>query len=99
MKRIVWIGLIPLATYLVLDDRLTIVQRIVITTLGAIVIWVIAVAFSTGRFACPRCGKGLFKVPRGAARDVAAKLKSQEGLGACPHCGASFDVSISPQED
>lgn len=45
---------------------------------------------------CPRCGKSLRQLPRALVRKVAKELASKEGIAACPHCGASFDVPMPP---
>jgi predicted RNA-binding Zn-ribbon protein involved in translation (DUF1610 family) len=54
-------------------------------------------SLSGRRFLCPQCGKRVLKAKRGPKFwETVERYNSAEGLAACPHCGASFDVPMPP---
>jgi predicted RNA-binding Zn-ribbon protein involved in translation (DUF1610 family) len=62
---------------------------------GALAVAAFAILTSrTRRFKCPNCGNVVTSVRRSEAMRVTAAMNGPEGLGACPHCGTSFDVPM-----
>lgn len=99
MKVVIYVGLgIVVLTNVLYHERMAGLQFYA-RTIGATLV-VAAVAYLTSgmyRFRCPQCGKGLRNIrPRARSTELGHALMSPEGIGACPHCGASFDVPMPP---
>lgn len=101
IKAIVYVGLSAIVVYGLMHERMNRLEWMGIAFLGAIVVAVISliVVNLVFPFVCPECGKGL-SLRRGMtiaqSKEAGRQLNSAEGLGACPHCGASFDVPMPP---
>jgi predicted RNA-binding Zn-ribbon protein involved in translation (DUF1610 family) len=95
MKQVIGLGLAMTAMLVALFRRdLDTVHLFAWVLVGAIVTGTMGYLCGSSRFACPNCGKGLRKIPRELLPKVVSELNSAEGLTACPHCGASFDVPM-----
>ena len=97
MKAIVYVGCGALLAFVVLRGVLSRLQISCIGFGGGLAVALIAIVATKliFPFACRQCGKGLGRLPsRERAKEVTRALMSAEGMGSCPHCGASFDVPL-----